>query len=269
MLQFIEPLKHIIQRLLQCDLSQPECQSVIDKIPASIYWKDREGVYQGQNIFAKSLMLRVNIITDANDFAFIGTTDEDYFDTNSVKQFRSNDMAIMNNDIDPDEQIIERVMTPNLRILPQISLKYATKNSKQQVTGVLGCTIPIYQYLSDGILSSQSTLSQYKPMTIKEIILDLLSQKNESSLKELVDYIRYVYSIKPKNKLSKQIAQLSHRELECACLAARNCSVKEMANILNISARTVETFLLRTKQKLDLTVTSQLSDWIWTVFSTQ
>ena len=47
---------------------------ILNNLPASIYWKNREGVYLGQNEYAKKLMHKLGF-----NLATIGKTDYDSF----------------------------------------------------------------------------------------------------------------------------------------------------------------------------------------------
>jgi DNA-binding CsgD family transcriptional regulator len=60
---------------------------------------------------------------------------------------------------------------------------------------------------------------------------------------------------------------LSPREHDCLKHLAHGKSIKETANILNISPRTAETYLIQAKRKINLYSTSSLIDWYWKTLS--
>jgi two-component system aerobic respiration control sensor histidine kinase ArcB len=77
-------------------------KSVIEHLPGSIYWKDKEGVYLGRNTFSLEKMQSVELergSTVKGDV--IGKTDYDLFSKEVADRYREHDLTVMRTQKEP------------------------------------------------------------------------------------------------------------------------------------------------------------------------
>jgi two-component system aerobic respiration control sensor histidine kinase ArcB len=67
-------------------------KSIIDNLPGSIYWKDKDGVYLGRNLTSAESMKSMDFPWRKEDT--IGKTDYDLFSQALADQFRDHDKRI-------------------------------------------------------------------------------------------------------------------------------------------------------------------------------
>lgn len=121
--------KHILQR-------------VIENIPASVYWKDREGRYLGRNHYAAVKTVEQGEETTVNVDSVIGKTDYDLFDRSVADRLRANDLKVMEEDC---ELVTEEVILhqPKGNKTYHLSSKYPLKDANGKIIGIIGNTIDI------------------------------------------------------------------------------------------------------------------------------
>lgn len=112
-----------------------------NSLPASVYWKDKNGVYLGRNLYAFKKMQALGLERCTNKDFVIGKTDYDFFSEEVAEQYRENDLMVLTN----GEELVkeEVVRLPSGEIIIQLSSKAVFYNEKNQVAGVIGTTVDI------------------------------------------------------------------------------------------------------------------------------
>jgi len=113
-----------------------------------------------------------------------------------------------------------------------LSLKTQARDSNGNIIGVAGISFDLTQ------------------VGLQEIV-DILNQLNLTTT-SLFPFPHFIYSHLP----------LSDREKECSQYITRGMSAKKIANIMNISYRTVETHIAKIKYKLNCKTKSEIIDKI-------
>lgn len=135
----VEQLKRIVKEQ-HADIFR--LKSVIDNLPGSIYWKDKNGVYLGRNTYSHEKSKSVNIEDSASTLdSPIGKTDYDYFSKEIADGYRKHDIEVMESG---EELVREEITTlPNGEQLIQLSSKRPLRDEKGNVVGVVGNTVDI------------------------------------------------------------------------------------------------------------------------------
>jgi two-component system aerobic respiration control sensor histidine kinase ArcB len=113
-------------------------RSIIDNLPGSIYWKDKDGVYLGRNqSSAESLK---NMGFPWREEAIIGKTDYDLFAKDMADQFRAHDMQVMDSGkASSHEETVPLKTGP----IVQLSTKAPYYDEKGRTVGLVGNTVDI------------------------------------------------------------------------------------------------------------------------------
>lgn len=129
--------KEIIEIKAQHAIELYQLSYVIDQLPGSLYWKNRDGVYLGHNSFAMNKMLSIKFTPEK----IIGKTDYDLFTSEVAEEFRKNDIGIMQ---DGKEQSIEETtISPTGEKVIQLSVKRPLRDMNGNIVGVIGNTTDI------------------------------------------------------------------------------------------------------------------------------
>ena len=108
---------------------------VLSKLPTSVYWKDKKGVYLGANIRAAH-EAGLNSVKE-----LIGKTDYDLFTKQQANQFKKNDLRVITSG---EELSVEEISyLPDGEKLIKLSTKKPLVNKKGQIAGVIGISIDI------------------------------------------------------------------------------------------------------------------------------
>ncbi|MDM8161850.1 PAS domain S-box protein [Labilibaculum sp. K2S] len=111
--------------------SQQLFRSVLDNIPQSVFWKDKDGIYLGCNIsFAKDVGL-------VSSDEIVGKTDYDVACASQADLYRADDQLVMTNDA-PKLNFEESQMTPEGNQIWEKISRIPMHDSKGNVIGVLG-----------------------------------------------------------------------------------------------------------------------------------
>lgn len=124
-----------------------QLHSVLDNLPGSIYWKDRDGVYLGRNLYAAEKMKAIKLEHHAVQSAVLGKTDYDFFDKDIADQYRAHDLEILNTRKPLTRE--ETVTLPNGEVLVQLSLKRPLYDPNGKVVGIVGNTVDITHLKQD------------------------------------------------------------------------------------------------------------------------
>lgn len=141
-------------------------ESILDSIPVSIYWKDKNGVYIGRNQYAAEISYRLGIIdTLDKDFA-IGLTDYHAFSKETADMYRTHDKQVMTTG---EPLITEETIELEGKKHIQLSTKNVLHSSKGEVAGIIGYTMDITdkrksQELHKKQEIAQETISYLKTM---------------------------------------------------------------------------------------------------------
>ena len=138
-----DDLIHILQTTVEfLEAENFRLKSVIEHLPGSIYWKDKEGVYLGRNTFSLEKMQSVELehgSTVKDDV--IGKTDYDLFPKEVADRYREHDLTVMRTQ---KEHVVEEATTlPSGRTIIQLSTKRPVYDQKGEVIGVVGNTVDI------------------------------------------------------------------------------------------------------------------------------
>ncbi len=118
-----------------------QLKSVIDNLPGSIYWKDKEGVYLGRNMYAMQKMQNANFEKNTLKETIIGKTDYDFFSRQEADRYRQHDLEVMKSK--KELALEEPVRLPNGEIMIQLSTKRPLYDEKGEVIGIVGNTIDV------------------------------------------------------------------------------------------------------------------------------
>jgi len=135
-----EELRHIIA---EQQLEIFRLKSVIDTIPGSIYWKDKNGFYLGRNKHSAESMQDIGLeakVSLTQDSYFIGKTDHDVFPEDVANRYKENDLAVM---ATKQEMSIEEPITLDGKTYIRLSTKRPLLNETGEVIGIVGNTVDI------------------------------------------------------------------------------------------------------------------------------
>lgn len=108
---------------------------ILQNLPASIYWKNREGIYLGQNDYAKKNMHALGFTKKV-----LGHTDYDIFPIEIADGFRESDLAVLAGHNLTTEEIITLFDGKKLIFL---STKIPLPDKSKNIIGILGISIDI------------------------------------------------------------------------------------------------------------------------------
>jgi two-component system, OmpR family, aerobic respiration control sensor histidine kinase ArcB len=116
-------------------------QSIINMVPASIYWKNNEGVYLGGNAFAAEKMALLGLETKSFPNKVLGKTDYDFFPKEVADKYRANDLKV----IQHGQEIVEEeiLKLPSGKEIIQLSIKKPLYNKKGEIVGIVGNILDI------------------------------------------------------------------------------------------------------------------------------
>lgn len=163
---------------------------VLDRLPGSIYWKDRDGIYLGRNRYS---LLKCQAIGCEDEYStrdsIIGKTDFDYLPRKTAEFFRDNDSLV----IQTQSEIIqnESILLPNNITLMQISCKKPLYDKCGYIIGIIGNTIDVTSFGNTS----------------------LKNDSNVSLTKRQLDCLYYLVKGMTKKQIGK-IMELSHRTIE-------------------------------------------------------
>ena len=128
-------------KILSLEKENHYLKNIIRDLPGSIYWKDKNGIYLGRNLFATQVAqnLKLEPITSTID-SVIGKTDYDYLPKEVADQYRKNDLYVMETG---EELVAEEIIPLPNGNLVQLSCKRPLCDDKGEIIGVIGNTIDI------------------------------------------------------------------------------------------------------------------------------
>lgn len=125
------------EALAEKDRMIAELLSVVDNLPTSIYWKDRDGLYHGRN--------KKSAESDAKHGSacreVIGKSDFDLFEPEVARQFSENDKIVL--ETGQEIQHEEEAFLSNGERCVHLSIKRPWRDKNGEIIGVIGNTFDI------------------------------------------------------------------------------------------------------------------------------
>jgi DNA-binding CsgD family transcriptional regulator len=179
-----------------------DVNNLVDCVPVSIYWKDKQGRYCGRNHFAFKSMQSAKLEVNTTQDFILGKTDQDIFPLKTANELRKNDLEIMRARCELVKE--EKILLPNGQYQIFLSSKRPWRDANNNVIGIIGSSIDISCY-----------------------------KKIENSQAHI------------------EFNQLTKRQSDCLIHLIQGSSIKEIAQNLKLSPRTVEHYLDSCKVKLN------------------
>lgn len=147
-------------------------KNVLDHLPGSIYWKDKNGVYLGHNEFATNTVKKMGYQWDT----IVGRTDHEVFPKEMADNFRENDILTMENETEITME--ERSITHDGRPVIQLSTKKPFYDKHGQVAGIIANTINITRFKEiaaelNHAKEAAETANQFKSQIIQNMEHDI------------------------------------------------------------------------------------------------
>jgi DNA-binding CsgD family transcriptional regulator len=113
----------------------------VHSLPASIYWKNKAGIYIGRNYFAAQKMHQT-MFEKTIDIAYcIGQSDHDLYPESHANDYRENDLQVINNNCLSIFE--EKICLPCGTVLTQVSSKKPMRDKDGTVIGIMGITFDV------------------------------------------------------------------------------------------------------------------------------
>lgn len=133
------PLKKDQSEISRLKSENFQLRHIIDNLPASIYWKNKKGVYLGFNKSGAESAHRFNFPYEEKDV--LGKTDHDLFPKEMADIFRENDVEVIETGKEVTRE--ETAMLPSGEKAIQLSTKKPLYNENGEVVGIIGSTVDI------------------------------------------------------------------------------------------------------------------------------
>ncbi len=133
-----EELKSIISQQ-QEEISR--LKIIIQNLPGCIYWKNKDGVYLGRNLYSAENMRSHGMEEQTVVDSVIGKTDYDFFSQKTADYFRKHDLEVMNTG--KEISVEEPIHLPDGRTIVQLSTKRPMTDSSGNIIGIIGNTVDI------------------------------------------------------------------------------------------------------------------------------
>ncbi len=249
--------------------SKEHMQYILDNTTSVIYLKDTHGKYllinlQYQNLFHISKE------------EVVGKTDYDIFPKEMADAFQANDRRVLRT-LAPLE--IEEVALHDDGPHTYISIKFPLFDSNRTAFGICGISTDITERKeAEKILHEQKEALEQKNIALSEILGQIEIEKKQikdnvitnaenlllpiiQKLKLTGESRKYVQLLQKNlqeltssfgTKLTEKGAKLTSREIEVCDMIKNGLTSKEIAGLLNISLRTVETHRIKIRSKLGI-----------------
>jgi two-component system aerobic respiration control sensor histidine kinase ArcB len=161
---------------------------ILQKLPASVYWKSRAGVYLGQNDYAKKVMHELGF-----NKTVIGHTDYDIFSTVMADGFRESDLNVLSGKILTTEEI---TTLPDGKKVVFLSSKIPLLDKSKSIVGILGISIDITKQKQAHIAKQeflQNMAHDIRTPLAGIIGLAQLQEMGLDSLEESKEYGKMIY----------------------------------------------------------------------------
>lgn len=138
---------------------------IIDNLPGDIYWKDKDGVWQGLNSTASENLRKMGFPYEKSHV--IGKTDYDLFSHEMADTFRKHDLEVMST-----EEVLTREeagVLPSGEIITQLSTKRRLLDQSGSVSGVIGNTVNIsyLKKIEDDLRLAQTAAAEAEKLRLE------------------------------------------------------------------------------------------------------
>ena len=269
--QLISELEESRRRIAELEAlkSEEQMQSILDNTTAVIYLKDTHGKYILTN-------RQYNNLFHTTSEKMAGKTDYDIFPKEMAEAFQANDQKVLKTRA-PLE--IEEVALHDDGPHTYISIKFPLYDSKGVICGICGISTDINERKkAEERLQEQKEALEKKNIALNEILGQIEIEKKqikdnvvtnaENLLLPIIQKLRltgesskYVQLLQKNlqeitssygTRLTEKGARLTSREVEVCDMIKNGLSSKEVASLLNISLRTVETHRIKIRNKLGI-----------------
>ncbi len=227
-----------------------QLESIIALMPGNVYWKDKKGRYLGCN---RNVAKILKLSTPAE---IIGKTNYDLFDKKLADIAAKVDEQVM---MTNKELALEEVgLNINGESAIYFTRKVPLRNNNGKVVGLLGISMDMTERkFNEEKLETLKAKLEIVNKVLTTLIASLASNEN-SAINNILDILnlskinQYLAANQNKN------SYLTKREFICLIYLAKSKTAKEMANILNISPKTVESYIKILRIKLGCYKKSEL-----------
>ncbi|MDI1351267.1 MAG: PAS domain-containing protein, partial [bacterium] len=115
-------------------------RQLVDSLPVEIYWKDKNGVWEGANIRCLTHLKEMGIINKGRISEVLDKTDYQLFNQQTA-DYRKNDIEVMNEK--KEISFEENILLDSGEQITLLSIKTPLYDINGEVSGVLGNTINI------------------------------------------------------------------------------------------------------------------------------
>lgn len=242
-------------------LGQDQSKDVLDFIPIPIYFKNVNGVYLWRNRCAVEVMNEQGFEEGDNRGKIIGKTDFDIFEKNMAQEFHRNDQKVIHEDLAVLMPMTENIIFPNGVLGENISVKRVMRNSNGDIAGIVGCSVSIGIHSEDAYVEKNNSKNE----RLKNLVIRFMKSGDLLLLAEIYSWLSKIKPNKNDPTYLKSLYSLSQRELEVFFVTLKGHSNKSAGKILNISNRTVESYLATIKHKLGLSNKTEVYDFMWDI----
>ena len=252
---FLKELKEIAN--LYTFFENDSAKNALDLMPIPVYFKNTKGIYLWRNRRAVEVMQEQGFETKDDRTAIFGKTDFDLFAPAIAQHFYENDQKIIAQNQNELLTFREEMSCPDGSSIENISFKKALFSPERVADGVVGCSLAVKTYSSEELMRNK----------IKSLIIQFMKTGNLFFISEIKKEFLSEKVSKPLSSALNAVSVLSSREFEVLFMNLRGFSNKESGRLLNISDRTVETYLNNLRHKLQISGKKALPDFIWDILS--
>ena len=201
--------------------------AVINSLPGSVYWKDKDGHYIGRNQYAKEKMKEDGFIWQECE----GLTDYDLFNKEIADRFRRNDLDVMNNE--KEMQIEEPVIAGPSQNFINYSIKKPLYIDNK-VAGVIGTSIDISNLKKIELELNKAKQKAESLNLAKEIFMQNLEHDMRTPITNIIMLC---------HQLLKQSTQSHHKDSIKTILNCSEMILKYFSELLEYSDIQEDNFL--------------------------
>jgi DNA-binding CsgD family transcriptional regulator/PAS domain-containing protein len=235
-LQMMNPFNETLAQT-KCEVSMDLISHAVKHLPGSAFMKDAEGRYLAANDYG---IAKVGGFDRANDF--LGHDDWDLMEAmrgrwnaEFVRSICEDDNEVMRS----GKSVLNKLEAPFLDaygfVLAQVSNKFPLRDDSGRVVGVFGLSLDLTERMDFHAL--------------RRLYRSLYANFKEGDKALMRYYFGEEFCVQN---------MITSRELDCWQQVALGYSSKQVASILNISRRTVESHLIHLREKLGLSSKSDL-----------
>ncbi len=130
-----EEIQHLQATIQQQEAEIAQLRNVLDNLPGSIFWKNKDGVYLGVNAYAIDKISHFNLDKEITKDFVVGKDDYDIFPNEMASLYKKNDAIVLKT---KRELVIEESITlPNGKTVFALAIKRPLKNAQGDVVGLV------------------------------------------------------------------------------------------------------------------------------------